>query len=616
MNQRYYCLFSILLLMCTLVGLIRVKAQQPTWNATGALSMARTRHTATLLANGKVLVVGGLSVANPCCRTADSAELYDPATGRWSATGNPSTARYDHVAVRLANGKVLIAGGSGDPIGFLTNTEIYDPDTGTWSAAGNLSATRLAPRAILLTDGRVLVTGRGIAAGGITNTAEVYDPTTNAWSSAGTMNAARAIHSITLLPNGRVLIAGGGGTTNDFRTAEIYDPTTNGWTLTGELTTPRGNQTATLLSNGKVLVTGGVNTSGSTLANAELYDPVTGQWSATGNLTTPRALHTLTTLPNGKVLAVGGAAESSFPFTTLNSTELYDPATGSWTLTAALNAARLNHMATLLLTGKVLVAGGATLIGPTLASAELFNSGAPAVASISAASFMAGSLAPEAIVAAFGTNLTLSTQTTAGLPLPTQLAGVEVQIRDHLSVERRAPLFFASPTQINYQIPAGTAVGQATVIVVSGSNIVAAGSAVITNVGPGLFSSDASGAGLAAAVVLRVRANGEQVYEPVGQFDSASNRFVAVPIDLSNSAEQVFLLLFGTGFRHRSALSNVKATVGGADAAVLFAGAQGDLVGLDQANIRLSPALAGRGQVEVSLTTDSKAANTVLINIK
>lgn len=193
MHQRSCSLYGLTLLVC-LSGFIQVKAQQPAWSATGALGTMRTRHTATLLANGKVLVVGGSSVLSPCCRTVVSAELYDPATGQWSVTGSPGTPRYDHVAVRLSNGKVLIAGGSSDPVHFLNSAEIYDPDTGVWSTAANLPAARGFHGAVLLTDGRVLVTG-GIVFGGAGNTTEVYDQVTNVWSSAGTMNGERSLPS-------------------------------------------------------------------------------------------------------------------------------------------------------------------------------------------------------------------------------------------------------------------------------------------------------------------------------------------------------------------------------------------------------------------------------------
>ena len=156
----------------------------------------------------------------------------------------------------------------------------------------------------------------------------------------------------------------------------------------------------------------------------------------------------------------------------------------------------------------------------------------------------------------------------------------------------------------------------ATIYAVNNGNIHSTGSIEITNVSPGLFTADSSGAGLAAATVLRIKANGEQVYEPVARFDSALNRFVATPIEVGNPAEQVYLLAFGTGFRHRSDLANVSAKIGDAPAEVLFAGAQGDFVGLDQCNIRLSPNLAGRGEVNVVLAVDGKTANTIKVVIK
>lgn len=602
MNQRPVFLFNRMLLVCLLACFIQSQAQQPNWSATGSLDVARTRHTATLLANGKVLVVGGLNGTTPL----GSAELYDPATGRWSATGSLITPRYDHAAVRLANGKALVVGGSGGPI-FPTSAEIYDPETGVWSDAGNPGVFFPLPKATLLADSRALVTG-GFIAGGRINAVVVYDPAINAWSSAGAMNAERLFHSTTLLPDGRVLVAGGLGP-QFLRTAEVYDPATNRWTLTGELTAPRGEHQVTLLANGKVLVAGGVGESPNTFISAELYDPATSKWSATRAPTTYRVWHTLTLLPNGKALAAGGLS--------FISAELYDPATGSWTLTAALRQERQRHTATLLPNGKVLVVGGETLSTPTLpgstlASAELFDSGEPNIASASAASFAVGPLAPEAIVAAFGTNLATSAQTAAGLPLPTQLAGVNVRVRDSAGAERDASLFFVSPNQINYQIPPGVVNGPATVTVSSG----ATGIVEIASIAPGLFSANGNGQGVAAAVALRIKANGAQSFEPVAQFDAAQNRFVAAPIDVSDPTEQVFLLLFGTGIRNRSSLANVRASIGAVGTEVLFAGAQSGFVGLDQCNLRLPSTLTGRGEVDVILTVDGKAANAVKVRIK
>ena len=239
------------------------------------------------------------------------------------------------------------------------------------------------------------------------------------------------------------------------------------------------------------------------------------------------------------------------------------------------------------------------------------------VANVSAASFsMAAGLAAEEIAVAFGTNLASSTVSATVLPLPTSLAGTTVRVRDNQNVERLAPLFFVSATQINYLVPSGTAGGIATVTVTNAAGDVATGTVTISNVAPGLFSADATGTGLAAAGVFRRNATGQDSYEPVVRFDSTTNRFVAVPIDFGPAGDQVFLIPYGTGFRGLSSLANASATVGGVAAPVLFAGAVPGFLGLDQANLRLDRSLAGRGDVDVVLILDGKPANTVRVSIK
>lgn len=233
-----------------------------------------------------------------------------------------------------------------------------------------------------------------------------------------------------------------------------------------------------------------------------------------------------------------------------------------------------------------------------------------------AASYFSYKLANESIAALFGANLAASTQVATSLPLPTTLANTSVKVKDGAGVERPSPLFFVSPNQINHLIPAGTAPGVALVTVMSGSSAVASGTTLITATSPGLFTADASGQGIASAVVLRVKADGSQVFEPIVRFDSAQNRFVAIPIDLSNASEQVFLLLFGAGIRNHSALAAVNAQIGGENAEVLYAGSQGGFAGLDQINLRLPRTLAGRGDVEVRLTVNGRAANAARIKVQ
>jgi uncharacterized protein (TIGR03437 family) len=238
------------------------------------------------------------------------------------------------------------------------------------------------------------------------------------------------------------------------------------------------------------------------------------------------------------------------------------------------------------------------------------------LATVSAASYAGTTLAPEQIVAAFGANLAMTTQAAQTTPLPTTLVGTQVRVRDSAGVERFAPLFFVSSGQINFQIPPNTALGTAMIEVIGDNGAFSAGSVQIASLAPGLFAANANGRDVGAALVLRLLSDGTQRYEPVARYDEASKQFVAVPIDLSNAAEQVFLILYGTGLRGRSALSGVATTVGGTACETLYAGAQGSLAGLDQVNVRLPRSLAGRGEVEVLFTADGKAANAVRVNFK
>ncbi len=267
---------------------------------------------------------------------APSRRASAQAGASWRYTGNLNFARAVHTATLLPNGKVLVAGGSD-----LESAELYNPTTGVWSNTGNLNAARSEHTATLLPNGKVLIVGGTV--GGpedvvSVNSAELYDPATGTWSNAGNLNIAFA-RTATLLPNGKVLVVGGNA-------GELYDPATGTWSSTGN---PNAGGTATLLQNGKVLVAG---------TNAGLYDPATGTWSSTGNLNTARSQHTATLLPNGKVLIAGGGDYVGGFFHKFNSAEVYDPATGTWSITGSLNDARGSHTATLLPNGKVLLAGG------------------------------------------------------------------------------------------------------------------------------------------------------------------------------------------------------------------------------------------------------------------
>ncbi|WP_053066700.1 Ig-like domain repeat protein [Archangium gephyra] len=348
-----------------LEGLEGLVVVDPGWSSTSSMATARYGHTSTLLLNGKVLAAGGTGAGSSSSPPVSSAELYDPLTGTWSATGSLPAPLIDHTATLLLDGKVLVAGGNSSTSYYLANAQLYDPATGAWSATGSLKTGRHWHTATLLHNGKVLVAGGSGASGGYLTSAELYDPATGTWSTTGPSTQGSVWHTATLLPNGKVLVAGG------FRVsrAELYDPTTGTWSATSPLGSWLYWHTATLLATGKVLVAGGSDDSKS-VASALLYDPATGTWSGTGAPAYPRDSHSATLLPDGKVLVVSGADSTSYTFWLVNS-ELYDPATGTWSTTNAMGRLRYRHAATLLPNGSVLVSGGINS-GP-IADTELYS---------------------------------------------------------------------------------------------------------------------------------------------------------------------------------------------------------------------------------------------------
>ncbi len=238
--------------------------------------------------------------------------------------------------------------------------------------------------------------------------------------------------------------------------------------------------------------------------------------------------------------------------------------------------------------------------------------------SVSAASFARGpSLAAGAIAGGWGSGLAPFTEAASAVPLPTSLAGTSVKVKDSRGVERLAPLFFVSETQINYQVPEAAAPGPSLLSVVRGPEVVATGVVHIDTVVPGLFSANADGRGVAAAIAVHVKPDTSQSWHYVFTPDAPTGSRTSTPIDMGPETDKVILLLFGTGIRGRSGLSAVTATVGGFPADVEYAGPQPDFVGLDQVNVRLPrlPAMP-RGELDVVLTVDERPANKVTVNIK
>jgi N-acetylneuraminic acid mutarotase len=329
------------------------------WASAGIMASARYNHTATLLNNGRVLISGGYGSSGSLA----AVEVYDPASGIWGAAVPMSSARYQHTATRLPNGKVLVAGGI-SATGAISAAEVYDQASGTWSATAPMSSARHYHTATLLPSGKVLVTG-GYTGSNYLAAAEVYDPASGTWSTVAPMASARYQHTATLLNNGKVLVTGGQNSSGHLSAAEMYDPASGTWSAAGSMASPRRVHLATLLPNGKVLISGGYNNG--YLVTAEVYDPASGTWSATAPMASSRREHSSTLLPNGKVLVSGGLGSSGYQA----AAEVYDPASGAWSATVSMASARHSLTATLLPDGKVLVVGGSNP-GP-LAAAELYT---------------------------------------------------------------------------------------------------------------------------------------------------------------------------------------------------------------------------------------------------
>lgn len=347
------------------VALAAAGGAQAAFSGVTALGTGRYNHTATLLKDGRLLVAGGTNNG-----PLDSARLYDPAQNAWADAAPMKTGREGDTAVLLHSGKVLVAGGQtsapgdGSPV-YTRTAEVYDPDTNTWTQAGSMSTGRFQPTMTVLADGRVLVTGgtgsidtgSGVSSAVSLKSAEVYDPATDSFSDVASMSVPRAMHSASLLPDGKVLVAGGyDSASGELSSAEVYDPAANDWTATGALGTARDSATATVLPNDEVLVAGGDGGSGAALASAELYQPDSGTWHSAASMAGARQSAAAALLKDGTVLVTGG--EDARLGNALATAERYDPAADAWSDAGALKTARKGHTLTALGDGRALVVGG------------------------------------------------------------------------------------------------------------------------------------------------------------------------------------------------------------------------------------------------------------------
>ena len=380
---------ALLLAAATTAAVAQGPAATGDFEPAGELLVPRAAHTATLLADGRVLIVGGLDTEGT---EVGSAEVWDPATQRFASAGSLLLPRFDHVASRLADGRVLITGGAmrHDPEGVrpdqegpfpVAKAELWDPVSGAFESTGSLVIARHGHTGTALADGRVLIVGGTM---GSTPIAEVWDPDAGAFESAGPPVGERIYgHTATLLDDGRVLITGGRDATfTDLASMEVWDPETETFETAGSLDLGRILHTATRLTDGRVLITGGsgVNEDGvqDLFDSAAVWDPATGALVEAGPLSIGRAMHRSSALPDGRVLVTGGMGFADAPEgpdaevgpSVLADVEVFDPADDGFEAAGRLTAGRMGYTATPLLDGRVLVIGGSDASGQVIGIAE------------------------------------------------------------------------------------------------------------------------------------------------------------------------------------------------------------------------------------------------------
>jgi N-acetylneuraminic acid mutarotase len=342
-------------------------ASAQTWAQVSSMQVPRAGHQLIPLLDNRVLAIGAVD-PNLIGSPTTVAEIYNPATNAWSTTAPAPFQLVGVRSVRLTDGRVLVTGG-GYGYGAENHAAVFDPIAGTWTRVANMSAPRRNHTATLLSNGKVLVANGYQGFFNWINTAEIFDPTSSTWTPTGSTPTRSAKHASVLLKDGRVLLIGGENSTKNqaLPTAALYDPHSGTWTATGALNIARSTLEAIVLNDGRVLVAGGTTkgaAGGPSTNQAELYDPATGKWTVAAPMSTSRAYFGMIRLANGRVLAIGGGSMSDGVYyqdaVRLSSIESYDPATNAWSQSVRLVEARSEVTVALLADGVTVLTSGGT----------------------------------------------------------------------------------------------------------------------------------------------------------------------------------------------------------------------------------------------------------------
>lgn len=531
-----------------------------------------------------VLLIVGLCLSAAASMQSPSAKLAQvPIRGGWTNLA-PMPAPRQELSTAVLDGKIFaIAGftGAGDS---TNNVYVYTPETNAWTEAAPLPIANNH-------NASAVAAGKLYAFGGVSNRCFVYDPINNQWTDVAPMRFQHANTAAVGVINNRIYVAGGNGPNMNQTELEVYDPAQNTWTLLAPMSVPR-NHTAGGVIDGKFYVVGG-RPSDEAAGTLEVYNPATNQWARLRDMPTGRSGIGAAAI-NGELYVFGGEIPRQF-----SEVEVYNPLTNLWQQLPPMPTPRHGIFAAVI-GNKVYLPGGATNQGLAATNIQdVFT--VNTATTVSAASFTA-QVAPKSIVSAFGLNFATVTASAPTQPLPTDLAGVTVDVTDATGVTRLAPLFFVSPLQINYQIPAETAQGPAVISVTGSDGAVSTGALQILFAAPAIFTFNQNGSGPAVAL--------DGFRSNLAPFDAKAP-----------NGQPNIIAFFGTGLGADATDVNdnrnfeVPATIDGSLVTVQYAGRAPGFTGLNQFNLVL-PATITSGTHTVQVARNDVLGNPVTIEVK